>query len=60
MMCSEDDLKELSIPMGPRKKILSYQKDYAKEKVCCYVADNFDRLTSIQNGFVGSKILCGL
>lgn len=33
MMCSEDDLKELSIPMGPRKKILSYQRDYAKEKV---------------------------
>ncbi|XP_046851691.1 phospholipase DDHD2-like [Xenia sp. Carnegie-2017] len=32
MMCSEDDLKELSIPMGPRKKIISYQKDYIKEK----------------------------
>lgn len=34
MLCSEDDLKELSIPMGPRKKIISYQKDFAKEKVC--------------------------
>lgn len=33
MMCSEDDLKELSIPMGPRKKIIAYQKDYIKEKV---------------------------
>ena len=33
MMCSEDDLKELSIPMGPRKKILSYQKEYAKAQV---------------------------
>jgi hypothetical protein len=41
MMCSEDDLKELGIPMGPRKKILSYQKDYAKEKVCCNTCDTY-------------------
>lgn len=43
MMCSEGDLKELSIPMGPRKKILSYQKDYAKEKVCCDISDNYNQ-----------------
>lgn len=32
-MCSEGDLREMGLPMGPRKKLLSYMKDLS-EKQC--------------------------
>jgi len=37
-MCSEDDLKSIGLPLGPRKKILKFiadreQKEKAKEPV---------------------------
>ena len=32
LMCSNDDLKELGIPMGPRKKLSSYISEQAEKQ----------------------------
>ena len=29
MMCSNDDLKEIGIPMGPRKKLVSFISEWS-------------------------------
>ncbi|KAH9363140.1 hypothetical protein HPB48_011892 [Haemaphysalis longicornis] len=31
-MCSEGDLREMGLPMGPRKKLLSYMKDLSEKQ----------------------------
>ena len=31
-MCSSDDLKELSLTLGPRKKLIQFISDYGKRK----------------------------
>ena len=31
LMCDDSDLKDIGVPMGPRKKLMGYIKDY-KEK----------------------------
>lgn len=31
-MCSEGDLKEMGLPMGPRKKLLSYMKELSQKQ----------------------------
>ena len=31
-MCSEADLKDLALPMGPRKKLLAFVKDYNEKQ----------------------------
>ena len=31
-MCSEADLKDLSLPMGPRKKLLAFVKDFNEKQ----------------------------
>ena len=28
MMCSEDDLKSIGLPMGPRKKLMGFLKEH--------------------------------
>ena len=28
MMCSEEDLKSIGLPLGPRKKLMGFLKDY--------------------------------
>lgn len=33
-MCSEDDLKDLGLPMGPRKKLKGLLKEENERKVC--------------------------
>jgi len=32
LMCSEADLKDLALPMGPRKKLLAFVKDYNEKQ----------------------------
>lgn len=32
LLCSESDLKDLGLPMGPRKKLVGYLKQYQEEK----------------------------
>lgn len=31
-MCDESDIKDLGLPMGPRKKILTYVKNLSKQR----------------------------
>lgn len=33
LMCTIDDLKEMGIPLGPRKKIANFVKDRAAKQV---------------------------
>lgn len=35
-MCTVDDLKEMGIPLGPRKKIANFVKDRAAKQVNTY------------------------
>ena len=40
MLCHDSDFKEMGVPLGPRKKLVEYIKDYAKTEVsaiCMYV-----------------------
>lgn len=32
-MCTEQDLKDIGLPLGPRKKLLGYLKDEKENKV---------------------------
>lgn len=33
LLCGEDDIKEMGIPMGPRKKLMSYLRNQKQEMV---------------------------
>ena len=33
LLCGEDDMKEMGIPMGPRKKLMSYLRNQKQEMV---------------------------
>lgn len=39
IMCTNDDLKELGVTMGPRKKLMSYIKEQLERKRIVEVSD---------------------
>ena len=47
IMCSNDDLKELSIPMGPRKKLSSFIKEHAEKERIAKVCERACKSTSV-------------
>ena len=48
-MCSSDDLKELSLPLGPRKKLIQFISEYGKKK----------ELQEVRLGLWGREKRCG-
>jgi len=41
MMCDDADLKEMGLPMGPRKKLLSYLQDFRQKQVLWIYCQSF-------------------
>ncbi|KAI4875244.1 hypothetical protein NFI96_010712 [Prochilodus magdalenae] len=49
MLCSERDLKELGIPLGPRKKILNYVKKWKLQAPAAQTGKHFQNSTGFQS-----------
>ncbi len=37
LMCTIEDLKEMGIPLGPRKKIAKFVKERVNKQVCLFI-----------------------
>ena len=53
-MCSEADMRDLGIPMGPRKKLMGFVREQAQQQVEPSFLSSFHDLLSFEMSFRAS------